>query len=74
VTHRLEDSHWDDLVCCVALKTSSREGASFEDGWLHADLVRRVPETMKPRRIDIGAKNAAEDDGNVKTIDHVKAA
>jgi hypothetical protein len=29
---------------------------------------------MKPRRIDIGAKNAAEDDGNVKTIDHVKAA
>ena len=27
-------------------------GASFENGLLHVDLVRRVPEAMKPRRID----------------------
>jgi molecular chaperone IbpA len=28
-------------------------GATFENGLLHIDLVRRVPETMKPRRIEI---------------------
>ena len=32
------------------------EGASFEDGLLHIDLVRRVPEAMKPRRIEVGVK------------------
>ena len=30
------------------------ESASFENGLLHINLVRRVPERMKPRRIDIG--------------------
>ena len=49
-------------------------GASFEDGLLHIDLVRRVPEAMKPRRIDIGVKKTAEAAGDGKTIDHVKAA
>jgi molecular chaperone IbpA len=29
------------------------EGARFENGLLHIDLVRRVPEAMKPRRIEI---------------------
>ena len=29
-------------------------GASFEHGLLQIDLVRRVPEAMKPRRIEIG--------------------
>jgi molecular chaperone IbpA len=28
-------------------------GATFENGLLHIDLVRRVPEAMKPRRIEI---------------------
>jgi molecular chaperone IbpA len=28
-------------------------GARFENGLLHIDLVRRVPEAMRPRRIDI---------------------
>jgi len=28
-------------------------GASHEDGMLHIDLVREVPEALKPRRIDI---------------------
>jgi molecular chaperone IbpA len=31
------------------------EDASFENGLLHIDLVRRIPEAMKPRRIEIGA-------------------
>ncbi len=56
------------------------EGASFEDGLLHIDLVRRVPEAMKPRRIEIGAVKAPSkgETGktfeNAKTIEHVKAA
>jgi molecular chaperone IbpA len=29
-------------------------GATFENGLLHVDLVRRVPEAMKPRSIKIG--------------------
>ena len=29
------------------------EGATFDNGLLHVDLVRRVPEAMKPRRIEI---------------------
>jgi molecular chaperone IbpA len=49
-------------------------GASFENGLLHIDLVRRVPEAMKPRRIDIGVTKAPIDGGNRTTIDHVKAA
>jgi molecular chaperone IbpA len=31
------------------------EGASFENGLLQIRLVRVIPETMKPRRIPIGA-------------------
>ena len=30
------------------------ESASFENGLLHINLIRRVPERMKPRRIEIG--------------------
>lgn len=33
------------------------EGASHVDGMLHIDLVREIPEALKPRRIDI-AKSA----------------
>ena len=34
-------------------------GASFDNGLLHVDLVRKVPEAMKPRRIEIGARHDA---------------
>lgn len=34
------------------------EGASHADGMLHIDLVREIPEALKPRRIEI-AKSAA---------------
>jgi molecular chaperone IbpA len=30
-------------------------GATLENGLLHVDLVREVPEAMKPRRIAVGA-------------------
>ena len=43
------------------------KAASFEDGLLKIDLVREVPEAMKPRRIAINANNE-------QTIDHKKAA
>ncbi|MDB5589913.1 Hsp20 family protein [Enterovirga sp.] len=31
-------------------------GASLENGLLHVDLVREIPEAKKPRRIEIGAR------------------
>ena len=32
-------------------------GASYEDGMLHIDLIREVPEALKPRRIQIESKS-----------------
>jgi molecular chaperone IbpA len=43
------------------------KGASLENGLLHVDLVREVPEAKKPRQIAIGAN------GNGKVVD-AKAA
>ncbi len=40
------------------------ENASFENGLLHINLVRRVPERMKPRRIDIGNVTQLGNQGN----------
>ena len=31
-------------------------GASHADGMLHIDLIREVPEALKPRRIEIQSK------------------
>ncbi len=47
------------------------KGATLVDGLLQIDLVREVPEAMKPRRIPIGTAGAQQD--NQRTIDH-KAA
>lgn len=38
------------------------KGARLENGLLHVDLVREIPEAMKPRTIDITAANS---DGKV---------
>ena len=43
------------------------ENASFENGLLHINLVRRVPERMKPRRIDIGERQSPETKGSGKS-------
>jgi molecular chaperone IbpA len=43
-------------------------GAALENGLLHVDLVREIPEALKPRTIEIGTKS-----GKAKVIDQ-KAA
>ncbi len=45
------------------------EQANYENGLLQIDLVRRIPEAMKPRKIAIGSGNPA-----AKTIRSVNAA
>lgn len=47
------------------------KGASINDGLLHIELMREVPEAMKPRRITITTGSAQQD--NARTIEH-KAA
>jgi molecular chaperone IbpA len=37
-------------------------GASLENGLLHIDLVREIPETMKPRKIAIGSSKSKQID------------
>lgn len=37
-------------------------GASHADGMLHIDLVREVPEALKPRRIEIASTPTADKD------------
>jgi molecular chaperone IbpA len=47
-------------------------GASLENGLLSIDLVREVPEQLKPRRIEIGAsaeKKAVKPDNQQRQID-----
>ena len=46
--------------------------ASIEDGLLQIELERKVPESMKPRKIDITLGNAQTNTNNVKTIGHAK--
>jgi molecular chaperone IbpA len=44
------------------------KGASFENGMLKVDLVREIPEAMKPRRIAIDAAS------NHQQVEHKQAA
>ena len=37
-------------------------GAAHADGMLHIELVREVPEALKPRRIEIASREAIEKD------------
>ncbi len=48
-------------------------GASHNDGMLHIDLVREVPEALKPRRIEIGHGGNQKLDASDKTLE-VEAA
>jgi molecular chaperone IbpA len=47
------------------------KGASLSDGLLQIELVREVPEAMKPRRIAIISGPAPQD--NARTIEHQAA-
>ena len=42
------------------------ESAAFDNGLLHINLIRRVPDRMKPRRIDIGNVSKLETKGTGK--------
>jgi molecular chaperone IbpA len=46
------------------------KGASFENGLLQVDLVRRIPEAMKPRKIAIGQSGSNDN----RQIEQKKAA
>lgn len=48
------------------------EGASFDNGLLQINLVRRIPEAMKPRRITIG-QSQTNKNGKGKTVEHIRA-
>ncbi|HKL70133.1 Hsp20 family protein [Salibaculum sp.] len=39
------------------------QGATHENGMLHVDLMREVPEALKPRRIEIAKANAPSNAG-----------
>jgi molecular chaperone IbpA len=49
-------------------------GAGLENGLLTIDLVREVPEAMKPRRIDIRSDGAPKEVKETKQVEHAKAA
>lgn len=48
------------------------KGASLDQGMLQIELVRELPDAMKPRRIEIKSGKATGD--NVRAIEHSKAA
>ena len=50
------------------------KSASLEDGLLQIELERELPETMKPRRIDIQTGKAVDKGDKVRTIEHSKVA
>jgi molecular chaperone IbpA len=50
------------------------KGASFDQGLLQIELERELPETMKPRRIEIQTGKSIGQGDKVRTIDHSKFA
>ncbi|HVT29735.1 MAG TPA: Hsp20 family protein [Lacipirellulaceae bacterium] len=42
------------------------KGASFENGLLHIDLVQKLPEAMKPRRIEIKSGVTGQDNQQIE--------
>jgi molecular chaperone IbpA len=48
--------------------------AAHEDGLLQIDLERKLPETMKPRRIEIGKPPAQNAGDNTKSPERIRAA
>ncbi len=44
------------------------KGANLENGLLHVDLVREIPEAMKPRRIDISANTSEAKQIEAETV------
>ena len=49
-------------------------GATFENGMLTIELVREVPEALKPRKIEIGAGGGDVVDNQVASLEQRQAA
>jgi molecular chaperone IbpA len=81
--HRGDDGKKDYIYQSIAARPFERhfnladyveaERATFENGLLQIDLVRRVPEAMKPRRIRIGAPSAGMNDTNADAMNSTAA-
>jgi len=50
------------------------KSASLDQGLLQIELVRELPEAMKPRRIEIQTGKVLPQDDKVRTIEHAKVA
>jgi molecular chaperone IbpA len=50
------------------------QGASYKDGLLQIDLVRKLPEAMKPRRIEIATGDTAGKSDKPKLVESSRAA
>jgi molecular chaperone IbpA len=50
------------------------KSASFDEGLLQIELLRELPEAMKPRRIEIQTGKAIGKGDTVRTIEHSKVA
>ena len=48
------------------------EGASFENGLLQIELARKIPEAMKPRRIELGTSSHKAEKMN--TVEQMRVA
>jgi molecular chaperone IbpA len=48
------------------------EGATFDNGLLQIDLVRKLPEAMKSRRIEIGTGKPSSNLAKGKTVEQVR--
>lgn len=55
-------------------ETVKVSGARMENGLLHVDLVREVPEAAKPRKIEIAGADAVGQEAAGKVIEGKKAA
>jgi len=58
-----------NLADYVVVKT-----ASLDDGLLQIELERELPESMKPRRIEIQTGKSVGKGDKVRTIEHSKVA
>ncbi len=48
-------------------------GADMKDGMLSIELVREIPEAMKPRRIEIGGEGPSHDSVEARAIENTEA-
>ncbi len=53
---------------------SRSKRASYDNGLLQIDLVRRIPEAMKPRRIEIGTGDDDRKGDKAKTAEQIRIA